>query len=272
MTSDQTVETEQKSLVGEQDETPTIETDITKNFDDVDEISSNRLDDPKIIKGQNGQIAYGTDEGVGKPVNEDAIVINTQANAFAVIDGIGGEGMGEKAAGILAEEIQKGLEEATDYRAIQKNAHLRMKDEGIGSGGACYVLAKIEGQKLKIAQAGDVRLVVIDKDDNLKFGTVDENQAEKGKRNVVTNYVGGDEPGETTACETTLDEGDRIIIASDGLWDNLESQQVANLTEDQPIEVAIRQLNKTAKDRMQKGGKPDNISVMIAHFDHVKVS
>jgi len=204
-------------------------------YDRVDEIAENRLDEPKVVKGKNGTIVYGTDEGFNyKSHNEDRVVVNTEENAFASIDGMGGMGVagaGEKAAQIFAEEFQLGIKLKISFEDIQKKAHLRMSQEGIGEGGVCYVAGKIEGEILKIAQAGDARLLVIRRDGSVKFSTEDELAYPNvpNLRHVVGNAVQGTQEGTTKVYEVKLEEGDRIVVASDSLWDNYENNEVAGM-------------------------------------------
>lgn len=239
-------------------------------YEVVDEIPVNRLDKPRIIKGQNGKLAFGTDEGVNyKPRNEDALVINTKANAFASIDGMGGEYRGDRAARILAEELQKGFREEdpkkNPIRWAQIQAHLRMRNEGLNKGGACYIAGEINGNVMDVYQAGDVKLIVVDPHGRVRFETEDE-----GYRHFVSNSVQGRRPGRTTHTQVKLNLGDRIIVASDGLWDSYSPQQVAEMVSGKPIKRAIKGINRAAKGKMRSGqGKPDNISVIIYDFERV---
>lgn len=237
---------------------------IERRFDSIDEIATNRLDEAKIIEGQNGKIVYGTDEGVNyKEWNEDAQVINTDKNAFASIDGMGGMGHGDKAARILAEEMQKGFRDGSLMEQIQMRAHQRMQAEGIGQGGACYVAGKITENRLDIYQAGDVKLIIVGKDGSVRFATRDE-----GQGHIVHNAVQGDDAGKTTHSSADLQAGDRIIAASDGLWDNFTPEQIARMVSGKSPEDAIKLINDQTKEKMRSGnGKPDNINVIIYDFE-----
>lgn len=241
----------------------------------VDEIASNRLDAPKVVQGKHGRIAYGTDEGIAKRLdkpnrNEDAVVINTEANAFASIDGMGGTARGQRAAQILAEEIQKGFRDGIDPETIQVMAHRRMEAEGMYESGACYVSGKITGNRLDIAQAGDVRLIIIGRDGKVRFATRDE-----GIGAVVSNAVQGHSAGKTTRSSCELQPGDRIIAASDGLWDNLSSEQVASMIDGRSSEDAIMILNEATRKKMKdraagrsNEGKPDNMNIIIYDYEN----
>lgn len=242
----------------------------------VNEICANSLDAPKGVQGKNGPIAYGSDEGLNyKNWNEDRVVVNTEKRAFAVVDGMGGEGMegsGEQAAKILAEELQEGFENGLSIEIVQSRAHERMVKNMRYGGGACYIAAKIEGSRLHVFQAGDVKLIVIDRQGDIKFKTQDE-----GFRGKVTNAVSARFRGATTYSSIDLAVGDRVVIASDGLWDNVAGEAI-DLIAGKPIAEVIASLNRHAKEKMrnyrelrEKGvdAKPDNISVFIHDIENL---
>ena len=240
--------------------------EITKSkvsYNPIDEIPRNRLDTPRVVKGRNGKIAFGTDEGIGyKPVNEDAIFINTKANVFASIDGMGGMGKGDRAAQILAQEIQRGVRGRSSIQRIISGASNRMAKEGVGKGGACYIVGHIRENILNIYQAGDVKLIVVGRRGNLRFETKDE-----GIGNKVFNSVQGIDSGEITKSKVRLNIDDKIVVASDGLWDNYSPQQIAKYVYNKDVKQAINGINKSVKNLMKSGrGKCDNINVIIYDF------
>ncbi|MEA2006878.1 MAG: hypothetical protein U9O20_01825 [Patescibacteria group bacterium] len=234
-------------------------------FEIIDEISEKKLDVPGIVNAQNGKMTFGTDEGFDyKEKNEDAVYVNTEKNAFAVIDGIGGYGKGQQASIALVEEIQKAFVNGISIKQAQEQAHKRMEEEGLVSDGACYIAGQITDKILNGYQAGDVRLIVLGKDGKIKFQSEDE-----GIGDVVYNSVQGKKAGETTCFEVELEYGDRIITASDGIWDSLTTDEVAKSLYNKSAEEAMRFIHNETKKRMESGeGKPDNRGVVIYDFSH----
>ena len=270
---------------------------------EVDEIDTIPLSAPKVAEGKiGGTFVFGTDKGFNyKKYNEDAVVVDPESMAFAVIDGMGGMGAeksGQQATNILAEEFQKvfeGLEETNGSESFkeifetaigkaQESARERMKSDGrVGEGGAVYVAAKIHKNEMHIAHMGDAKLVVIGQDGAIRFATQDHNLAnEKQKTGLsispedkafVTRAVRGVDAFDIEFNKIILQKGDRVIVASDGLWDNLEPEEVLSITSSKNIKEAFAQLDAETKLRMQRddsspdAGKPDNRSLII--FDYL---
>ncbi len=249
-------------------------------FSPLDEINKDETGQIRFVEGLNGPIAFLSSKGINyKPFNEDIQYLNNWSNFFASIDGMGGmgkEGSGRKAAFILAEEMKKGTNESQNIKKIHLKAHYQMRANHLGEGGVCYLTAQIKNNTLETNQAGDVRAVIIKKNGQI-FETQDE--CLPNKKNTVYNYIQGNSLGKITSHKFPLEVGDRLVIASDGVWDNFYSSKnslqeestknLASLIKDKSIREAINLLNHYLKNRMSSGkGKPDNYNLII--YDFVK--
>jgi len=234
-----------------------------EEFDHFDAIATNRLDRPTIVQGRHGKIGFGTDEGINYPIkeNQDGIVINTEKDAFAVVDAMGGMANGEQAKNSILEELQGGFQNNDSPQTIQKNAYENMKRSGVGSGGAAYVSGKIEGNTLKIAWAGDVRLIIV-REGKVVYQTQDQSTP-RGLWNAVT----GTEAGNTKEEEQKLLRGYRILCASDGLWKNFTSEEVAEMVKGLSIEKALAVIEQKLREKMEADGKPDHRSLIIYDYE-----
>ncbi len=211
------------------------------------------------IKTAIGQVVFYTNKGIGyKDHNEDRIVINTEKNGFAVIDGMGGMGNGEEAAEILAEQIQKGFLNNTSYEQVQELAYVEMFNKGVGRGGACYVSARVDQEGIMHgAMAGDVRLIVVNIKGEVVFETKDE-----GAGPGVYNVVQGTEPGKTTKFSYKLEKGYKVLIFSDGVSDNFDeaeddfkekkqgSQNIADFLNGKTLKEAVEELKSRQEEKV----------------------
>jgi|GEM_PF-5619340 len=119
------------------------------------------------------RLLAGTDKGIGyKDHNEDRVVIVEKENFVAVVDGMGGESQGEKAAQILAESL---LASPNDPTQATKIARQKMKESDLfeKEGGACFMAAKVldtqNGKVLQISRIGDCSLFVMKKDGTIVY-------------------------------------------------------------------------------------------------------
>ncbi len=236
---------------------------MNQNFEIIDEISVNRLDNPRIVLARYGQLAYGCDRG-RRRVNEDRQVINTLKEGYVSIDGMGGYKEGALAAQILAEEFLQGIRQGLSAAEMQNATHQRIYEQELKQNGACYLYFTLRDRHLETYQAGDVRLIVMDRKGKVLFETEDERNSLI--ENLVTNCVDGIEAGETTSRTFELTSKARIIAASDGLWDNYDSsQEVADSVFRLSLEEAMAFLNEETKRRMPQH-KRDNINVIMYDF------
>ncbi|NBV41896.1 hypothetical protein EBR96_03905 [bacterium] len=118
------------------------------------------------------------------------------------------------------------------------------KGYGDNGSGACLSTAEIDGDRCRVRSAGDAKLIVISTDGSISFETDDALKAFRDRRgfedsgeveryhrerNVVADAIGAD--GFRADDRTvTLSRGDVVIMASDGLWDNLTPEEVVQLT------------------------------------------
>jgi serine/threonine protein phosphatase PrpC len=244
--------------MSEQSPTPEQE---PEHYEKIDTIWTEGFDKVRRIEGKSGLIVLGTDIGIQRKKNEDALVINTGKDRFAVIDGMGGEGNGDIAAGVFAEELKSGFAADTPTDEIQIKAHRRMQEASLGNGGACYAAIEVTENRCTIAHAGDVDVVIAASRGYIKFQSESE-----GAGSSVYNAVTGDSPGETTIETVSVNNGDRIYLASDGLWHNINIEEIIQRTIHLPVEKAIQMLVEEAKKRMvsdEVESYPDNITILI---------
>ncbi|MEO7135825.1 MAG: SpoIIE family protein phosphatase, partial [Vicinamibacterales bacterium] len=89
-------------------------------------------------------------------------------------------------------------------------------------------------------------------------------------RHVITNVVGGPNPGvKVEARAFEVQAGDRLLLCSDGLTEMVTSEMIISALDRDPVpEAAARALLTQANEQ---GGR-DNITIVIARFDAAAAS
>ena len=238
------------------------------------------------------KIEFVSHQGAGyKEHNEDRIVVSLPNQFFAVIDGMGGPGGGDLASQILSGQL---IEISTpSYEAIEttlKNSALQMREEGLYDyAGACYLIFWLTEEELHICYAGDVRLVIWQKE-KLIFQTRDhsvvnrmiddheilpEESVNHYQRHLVTKAITPVEWENYESLSVPLQPGVRILTASDGLWDNFDNEEVTSKILKHPqnvVETLMHASLKKMKNVHQEPWegklfpKPDNISILYLDY------
>lgn len=228
------------------------------------------------------RLRYGaaTDPGVVRSVNEDSFV--ARDGLYAVADGMGGHVSGEVASEVAVEALQagdyEGLIEGVRManRAVWQKARDDASLRGMGTTMcAIALITDAEGNEvLQVANVGDSRayrfrqneLEQLTEDHSLVEELVREGRItpEEAKvhpqRNIVTRVLGV-EPDVTVDCKIVDPyEGDRYLICSDGLFNEVPESEIARvLRHERDPEAASTDLVRMAREA---GGR-DNITVVL---------
>ena len=187
-----------------------------------------------------------TDIGCVRQQNEDSLIV--QPPLFVVADGMGGHAAGEVASEIAvktisecaplhpdADELGAAVEQAN--RDIINAALMGEGREGMGT--TCTA-AMLEGTRLVIAQVGDSRayllhnkeLTQLTRDHSLMANMIEAGQLtpEEARvhpnRSVITRALGNDPDTTPDLYEINVEEGDRLMLCSDGLSSMLEDDEM----------------------------------------------
>lgn len=230
-----------------------------------------------------------TDIGERRRINQDYFFCNENAigklpNLFVVADGMGGHNAGDYASRFcvdffrqkIAESekespvtmIKTALSETND--ALRRVAQEQTELEGMGT---TFVVATIFDKEMYVANIGDSRLYVIGKvmkqiteDHSLvevmvKNGELSREEARvHPNKNIITRALGANMVVEPDFFEVNLEEGDTVLMCSDGLTNMLEDETIERvIRENDDLETAAATLVKYAN---QNGGK-DNIAIIL---------
>ena len=239
-------------------------------------------------------IAGLTDVGQRRERNEDRIWVQDDsrdpagATLLIVADGMGGAAAGNIASREAVQEASRVFYEAADVvlpiadrlrRALeQANARVHQAGEtnpSYSGMGSTMVAAAIHDGSLWVANVGDSRCYVIRDGtaiqitqdhswvaEQFRAGRMSEEEASRhSNRNVITRVL-GESPSVSVDLfeERSLEDGDAILLCSDGLSGVVDDGDIATIVQAFPPERAVRNLVALANDR----GGPDNISVILA--------
>ena len=226
-----------------------------------------------------------TDVGRVRTVNQDLPL--ERPNLYAVADGMGGHVGGEVAARVAVETLEQaferaptvdGLREAVSeantavWHESQANADLR------GMGTTLTALALVGGTEgrdmLALANVGDSRAYVFSDGDliqvtddhslaeeRMRHGEMTEEEAAvHPQRHILTRALGVSSEVETDMWELELRAGDRVLLCSDGLTNEVETEEMASVlrTVADPQDAAQRLV-----DVANEHGGADNITVVV---------
>lgn len=224
--------------------------------------------------------AAETHPGLRRPHNEDAFGANPELGLFVVADGMGGHEAGEVASNIVVKTVSASVEAGETLPESLQNAHravLKAAADGIGlpGMGSTAVCAQFSGTHFQVAWAGDSRGYVFGKrlerltrDHSLVQELVDSGSLSAAEarthpdRSLITRALGMPDM-ETLGVENISGElarGQRLLLCSDGLTEELSEDKIATLLgSHRDLNEAVQALVKAALDA---GGR-DNITVML---------
>ena len=241
---------------------------------------------------------YGTRTDIGKirEINEDAYIAN--GTIFAVADGMGGHEGGEIASKlalqVFADQVLRGLilpllgeESQTDEGIVARlqqaivaandqvylARHKRQNDMG-----TTLTAALVRNDRLFLAHVGDCRayrwnadgLTQLTRDHSVVASMIAEGRAAPDEiythphRSVIYRCVGDQPTVEVDGDHLPLAVGDRLVLCSDGLWEMVRSEGVADaMMQEADPQAACDLLVR----RANVAGGEDNISVIVVQVE-----
>ena len=222
-----------------------------------------------------------TDVGCVREQNEDSLVV--QPPLFVVADGMGGHAAGEIASEIAVRTIAELAPKDADAAALGKAVEQANRDiinaallgEGREGMGTTCTAAILKENRLVIAQVGDSRAYLLHSGE-LKQLTRDHslvaNMIEAGQitleearthpsRSVITRALGNDPNTVPDLYDLNVEDGDRLLLCSDGLSSMLEDDEIQAVMN--RIPDPQRCASTLVSGALVAGGL-DNVTVVIA--------
>jgi serine/threonine protein phosphatase PrpC len=207
--------------------------------------------------------------------NEDAgvvIVVDDHTGVLAVADGVGGERSGDVAAKVAVESLAESLEQCKSgelaVRAAILNgieaANRKILDMGLGAATTLAVL-EISGQEVRPYHVGDSIILLFGSKGKIKWqttmhspvgfaveaGVLDEHEAlHHEDRHLVSNVVGSSAMRIEIGPSITLAAHDTVLLASDGLIDNLTVDEIVQLLRKGRLDKSVGKLSRAVRQCM----------------------
>ena len=232
--------------------------------------------------GTTTQLMWGARSDVGcvRAHNEDSYLV--QSPLFCVCDGMGGHAAGEVASSIAVETIAKTAPRAADPSLLASAieaanaAVIEAAVNGMGKPGmGCTATAAyIEGTVMAIAHVGDSRayllhegsLIRVTRDHSYVEELVDAGEitADEARvhpnRSVITRALGSDPAMYADHFSLNVEEGDRLILCSDGLSSMISDGEIESIA----VQSSTAQIcTDNLVDAALAAGGGDNVTVIV---------
>ncbi|MEF9938708.1 MAG: Stp1/IreP family PP2C-type Ser/Thr phosphatase [Clostridium sp.] len=231
-----------------------------------------------------------TDIGRVRSINQDVRFATTDPigplpNLFIVADGMGGHKAGDYASRYLVDSLVDYVKTSSDLNLISTlnngitkvNIELYEKaqeTEELAGMGTTLVAATIEDSTLYVANVGDSRLYLIEREgirqvtkdhsfveEMVSLGKMNRDSKEyKIKKNIITRAVGIDKKVDVDFFEVPLKRGDYILLCSDGLTNMVDNSAIFRMV---LLPGALETKAKALVAMANQNGGKDNIAVVL---------
>jgi PPM family protein phosphatase len=245
-----------------------------------------------------------SDTGPVRKTNEDSFVSDADVRLFAVADGMGGHDAGEVASRLAIEALTAfirrssrdtdfswpyGLDGRLSYdgNRLRTAIHLANRrifreaenNDDYSGMGTTIVSLLANDSHVAIGHVGDSRLYLargatieqLTQDDSWAATILAHDPrvkpadlAHHPMRNVLTNVLGAREQLDVHLTERDLQDGDVLLLCSDGLHGALDDSAVHQILRAHPdVDEAAGSLVKAALDR----GSRDNVTALVVRYE-----
>ena len=240
-------------------------------------------------------IGFITDRGRRRPTNEDSVRACGDVGFFMLADGVGGNRSGEIASQSALDALEKFVRHnppewlgsrdeifryfraAVNYvnQFIIKLSEAKPQYAGMAT---TLAFAYVRDNELYVANVGDSRVYLMHDDmiqqitddhtyvnDLVKMGAITKEEAHiHARKNVITRAIGANANNEPDCFCVSLEKGDRILLCSDGLYDEVDDESILSIvTRSDNMSECVRDLVAIANEN----GGNDNISVICVDLE-----
>jgi serine/threonine protein phosphatase PrpC len=225
--------------------------------------------------------------------NEDAaalMAMGPSSGVMAVADGLGGHAGGERASRLALDIIDETLGRDVDVHGDHlrpvildgiEAANHAIQEMGTGAA-TTLALAEIQGRTVRTYHVGDSVILLAGQRGKLKLQTIAHSPigyaVEAGlieeadaihheERHMISNVIGSSAMRIEIGPAVRMAPRDTLLLASDGLVDNLLPSEIVAMIRTGPLEESVGKLVATALMRMNTESdsapsKPDDLTVI----------
>lgn len=225
--------------------------------------------------------------------NEDAAAVIPFGDASCVLvvaDGMGGERAGDRASAIAVNSMRSVLAAAAKSGAPLRGAILdgieganeQVRELGVGAA-TTLAAVEIDGDTVRPYHVGDSTILLVGGRGKLKLQTIahspvgfaleagllDEVEAMHHEdRHLVSNMLGATDMRIEVGSTRRLAARDTLVLASDGLSDNLHTEEIVAALAGRSLEESAAELAGVARRRMfdprdDEPSKPDDLTIVL---------
>ena len=225
--------------------------------------------------------------------NEDTVAVipwGAESVVLVVADGAGGLPPGKRASLTAVSSLVEALSAASSETAVLRTAILdgieaandAVKRLANGSATTMTVVS-VEGKLARAYQIGDSEALVVGQRGRIKLqttahsptgfaveaGFLDEREAlHHAERHLVSNFLGTADMRIDIGAPVELSPRDTVLLASDGLMDNVHLHEIVEHVRKGPADAAVDAVVELARARMRSDdgrqpSKPDDLSLIV---------
>lgn len=251
------------------------------------------LEETLFVVGSGEVAVHSRRSPVKTTPNEDAAAVLATGDygaVLAVADGLGGAPAGQQASSMavecLVQSVRDAVSEGREVRAGILDGFERANEEvlrlGLGAG-TTLTVAEIQGRSMRPYHVGDSFVLVTGNRGKLKMQTISHSPVGYGiesglldehaamhheERHVISNVIGASDMRIDVGFPQELDQRDTLVLASDGLSDNLRTREIVDCVRKGPLAKVASELAGRVRARMEGGGgedpsKPDDLTFLV---------
>jgi serine/threonine protein phosphatase PrpC len=224
--------------------------------------------------------------------NEDAAAVlpfGQDSSLLVVADGVGGAPGGAVASRLAIESLDAAVRGAIETGADHRTAVLDGIEQAnlalatAGHGATTVAVVHVEHAVARPYHVGDSDVLVVGQRGRIKHhsiahgpvgyaveaGLLDPGAAlHHEERHVVSNVVGSAAMRIEIGPSLALGVHDTVLLATDGLWDNLFADEIVDIVRKGPLDLAAHRLVTVARERMRepagdRPSKPDDLTFVL---------